>query len=354
MRIWNLLRTFCLGLMISLYGMSAFAVETVVAQPKIINGTTAITAQVPWQAALISEDAQGGLTYFCSATLIDAQWVVTAAHCLADMSTSTKLHVLLGQNDLSHYATGQWMTAKQWIINPGFNNHVNLENDIALVQLSTPVDFTACGNKCQIIPYLTPANDQQYAAVGAQGQIAGWGEAVNCNVTNCSAWQAQPFGTPLAPSQLQVAQFKTVACPNTSYSYAGQNWQLSDNEVCAVGASATNPADTCQGDSGSGLVMNIGNGTPYLAAITSWGSASGCGASDFPGVYTHVAHYSDWVTSVVNPSAASSSTTVAATSNPTQPASSSGGHGGGGATSPFMLLALGGLWLARRRLVVTE
>ncbi|XP_075232227.1 trypsin-3-like [Lycorma delicatula] len=46
--------------------------------------------------------------------------------------------------------------------------------------------------------------------------------------------------------------------------------------------------DACQGDSGGPVTCD-----GVLVGITSWGT--GCGMNDFPGVYTNVSYYRDWI-----------------------------------------------------------
>uniref|UniRef100_A0A3Q3WRG9 trypsin n=1 Tax=Mola mola TaxID=94237 RepID=A0A3Q3WRG9_MOLML len=51
--------------------------------------------------------------------------------------------------------------------------------------------------------------------------------------------------------------------------------------------------DSCQGDSGGPLVCQDELGVSYLWGIVSWGK--NCGEPGFPGVYTQVSHYFDWI-----------------------------------------------------------
>src|SRR4051794_32212968 len=50
--------------------------------------------------------------------------------------------------------------------------------------------------------------------------------------------------------------------------------------------------DTCQGDSGGPLMM-FSNGQWILVGITSYGT--GCALADYPGVYTRVSYYKNWI-----------------------------------------------------------
>jgi secreted trypsin-like serine protease len=51
--------------------------------------------------------------------------------------------------------------------------------------------------------------------------------------------------------------------------------------------------DSCYGDSG-GPLLYVYNGVTYLVGLVSWGI--GCAISGYPGVYTDVNYYRDWIT----------------------------------------------------------
>lgn len=315
----------------------------IIAKPTVVNGTTASSTQVPWQVALFAQNGSGQAAYICSGTLINAQWVVTAAHCFnpqtLEQQPITDHYVVAGTVDLDQINSPatQVIRVSRQIIHPGYDAGVNLDNDIALLKLSEPVDLQACGLRCSTIDWLQPAQASQYTALGSLAQVAGWGETV---VTASNGTQET-----LYPSRLQVGQLKIVNCGSSRYLYNNKSWPISVNMMCASGADQQNPADTCVGDSGSGLVVNIRSGQPLLAGITSWGEDTPCGERTLPGVYTRVANYASWILSYVDPVAYQQQQEQ----QQAQQSASTSGSGGGGSISVGVLLGLGSLMLIRRK-----
>lgn len=84
---------------------------------------------------------------------------------------------------------------------------------------------------------------------------------------------------------LMAAHVKIVSPNSCSQAYQ-EITRIDSGMICAK---ATNPPrDACQGDSGGPLVAN-----GYLIGIVSWGE--GCASAFYPGVYTRVSEYEDWI-----------------------------------------------------------
>jgi len=76
--------------------------------------------------------------------------------------------------------------------------------------------------------------------------------------------------------------------------YPGET--ITADMICASDNTGGNERDSCQGDSGGPLVVGNSNGGWTIAGIVSWGI--GC-ASGYPGVYSRVAYFNDWISTTM-------------------------------------------------------
>ena len=90
------------------------------------------------------------------------------------------------------------------------------------------------------------------------------------------------------PDRLQEVTVPLVTDAACRAAYLLVNY-IYETMICAGEAGK----DACQGDSGGPLVNTDSNGTVYLVGLTSFGV--GCARPRYPGVYTEVSFFQDWI-----------------------------------------------------------
>ncbi|KAK3885117.1 hypothetical protein Pcinc_010668 [Petrolisthes cinctipes] len=230
---------------------------------RIVGGSETRVHEYPWMIYLrISTPNEGG--FLCGASVITNTQVLTAAHCV-DTPGST-VTVIAGEHNIADNTetTTQSIQASDIVKHP---NYKNLENDIAILHLSEPLEF---GDSVQ--PVCLAREDRQYE--GKKAIVTGWGTTKeNGDISTL----------------LQEVELTVVTNEECLESYPSS---IPDSMVCA----SEYGKDSCQGDSGGPLVMNDG-GIWYQVGVVSWGK--GCAQEGYPGVYTRVTSYIDWISSEI-------------------------------------------------------
>ena len=228
------------------------------AAEKIVGGHEARVGDWPWAAALALTRADGSLFQYCGGSLIDEDWVLTAAHCEVEVGDS----VLLGRHDLGTSA-GE-VRAIEFVLTHNDYNDTQSNNDIALVKLASSSAQTPVG--------LIDAADTN-SQPGDDSTVVGWGALSQGGATSTT---------------LQQVEIPIVDNPDCANTYSN----LTDNMICA--GRDMGGQDSCQGDSGGPLMVRASAQDPWRqTGVVSFGI--GCALPNTPGVYTRVSRYLDWI-----------------------------------------------------------
>ncbi len=212
---------------------------------------------------------------FESATLIAPDWIITAAHGLISSGTTNTFApsaITFGQGATATFPTSS--SVVQVRIESGFNGDLTQGNDLALVQLSTPITSIA---PAPIYPTSLGTLQGQTAAVVGYGDTG----------TGISGYVAGSLGTRRAMQNVLDTfggqSTSGGADGNTPYNFGGFSPSIVFSDFDSPNSanwSATNlmgdPAPlalegaTAPGDSGGGAFVTV-NGQTYLAAVTSFG-----------------------------------------------------------------------------------
>ncbi|XP_056331112.1 snake venom serine protease NaSP-like [Danio aesculapii] len=228
------------------------------ADDKIIGGYECSPNSQPWQIYLTYDNGQR----WCGASLINDRWAVSAAHCYL---VANRLTIHLGEHNIAvEEGTEQRIKAEKVIPHPKYNDYT-LDNDFMLIKLKEPAVFN---QYVQPIPLTTSCSSE-----GEQCLVSGWGNQINTGVDYADVLQC-----------LNLPVLTRAQCEGA------YGWQITKNMFCA--GFMEGGKDACQGDSGGPVICN-----GELRGVVSWGY--GCADSGYPGVYTEVCRYTDWVASTI-------------------------------------------------------
>ncbi|PWA16696.1 hypothetical protein CCH79_00017458 [Gambusia affinis] len=234
---------------------------------KIVGGQDSSPGSWPWQVEL-----QLNGCYNCGGSLINKKWVLTAAHCITKTRPST-CQVSLGRHQLQGGNTNTQVNVgvAEIFVHPGYGS--KSFNDIALLRLSSPVQFTD-----YIRPVCLAASGSRFNN-GTDSWVTGWGYVGE--------------GVPLRPPKtLQEVTVPVIGRRQCSCSYG--NGVITDNMICSGVLSGGK--DACQGDSGGPMVSKQ-DSRWIQSGVVSFGR--GCARPNLPGVYTRVSRYQSWINSVI-------------------------------------------------------
>ncbi|CAL4061412.1 unnamed protein product, partial [Meganyctiphanes norvegica] len=239
---------------------------------KIYGGSKVPIHKYPWQVGL--SHAGGSGLYHCGGTIINSDYILTAAHCfytdLGSPNCKMKHHdkllqIGVGDSDqTSPFDDGFIVYAEEVIIHPEYNCNT-YDYDFALLKLEQSLKFE---NHEFITPVCLPEDDKK-TYENITGSVTGWGM----------------LSEGYQPDILQETDVKILDenCDSLNHPL--------HTTMCA-GWPGVGERDACQGDSGGPLMVEE-EGRFVQVGVVSGGK--GCGTPNNPGIYGRISKIIDWI-----------------------------------------------------------
>lgn len=234
-------------------------ISTLDSVDKIVNGQAAAQDKYPWQSVLLNNGA-----FSCGSTIIDREWILTAAHCMQPPN-SALYSVEIGNDNRGQ---GRRISARSVHNHPNYNS-ANFQNDVALLRLAEPID-----NWTPKIKPVCLADTNTQCDSNTNGVSIGWGRT------------SQNGATPIQLLELNY-RFPTNAECFAQYQFVMPSYNI---DLVLCGGVANGNQGICFGDSGGPKLVQS-NGKWTQCGVHSW-IVTPCGNG---GVSARVSTYRAWI-----------------------------------------------------------
>lgn len=244
-----------------------FAISAVFAskfEGRVIGGSNT-GASAPFIVSF-QQSTSNGYQHFCGGAIINANWILTAAHCITSQSLAAKTSIFAGCTNIA--APDQTCT-KRTISK--YNNHKLYVGgiapyDIGLVKVNQPYSFSS-----SIASIALPVADSQPSG---DCTLFGWGSTSTTT-------------TPAFPVNLQQVVLPIISLPACEGALGKAAINVHKTNVCTGPLSGGK--GICTSDSGGPLVSKN-----TLVGIVSWGK-NPCGQKNSPSVFVRVSAFIPWI-----------------------------------------------------------
>ncbi|XP_058799008.1 trypsin Blo t 3-like [Phymastichus coffea] len=231
---------------------------------RILNGYDVAPREIPYQVSL-----QYGMIsrHFCSGSIINNYYIVTAGHCIKNRLLKDIVAVV-GTTNLNQ---PKW-TYKviHFFVHNKYKVPNHFANDIALLKVDRRIVFNEF-----VSPVRLPKAHEELS-YHQKAVASGWGMTSVLKST-----------TSVTLKKVEVTIVDQVYCSNL---YGKIHKPVYPVQFCTHDVQSIRKA-TCFGDSGGPITFNN-----VLIGIVSWSHKDPeCGSPKFPDVHTRVSEYIDWI-----------------------------------------------------------
>lgn len=239
---------------------------------RVSDGLNALPGVAPYACSI-----RWGVTnrsHSCGASLLTAEWFISAAHCFGMGAGSMDIQCGVTNRfaDIGTQQVRTW-TESNVVYHPGWTGSI-YSDDVVIIRVNEAFNLNALVQPIRL----------RAAGIldsGEEGRIFGWGSRDgNSNV---------------AQDNLQTAAMDLIGAADcrerlTAIAGSAMGAFVTDNDICA----ARGTYAVCAGDSGSPLMRQY-NGVDTLVGMAVWG-LSPCGRTDgAPSVFSRISAYTTWI-----------------------------------------------------------